>query len=64
MRENRPQNRLEHVMRREETTVVRGVVVKMNMEGRIERRKPKKRLSGSIKNDARGAGVCVGNVDD
>jgi len=51
------------VMRREETKTVR-MVMKMNVEGKRGRGRPKKRRLDKIENDMRAAGVCKGDVKD
>jgi hypothetical protein len=52
-----------HVMRREETKAVK-VVMKMNVEGKRERGKLKKRWLDMIKNDMRAVDVCVWDVEN
>ncbi|KAL4082969.1 hypothetical protein QTP88_023973 [Uroleucon formosanum] len=59
MRENRLKW-LGHVMRREETGAVR-VVMKMNIEGKRGRGRPKKRWLKNIEKDMRAVGVCIGD---
>jgi len=48
-------------MRRKETEAMR-VFMKMNVEGKRERRKPKKRLFDTIENGMRATGICVEDV--
>ena len=50
-------------MRREETSAVR-VVMKMNVEGKRSRGRPKKRWLENIEKDMRVVGVCIGDVKD
>jgi hypothetical protein len=50
-------------MRREETISVR-VVMKMNVEGKGRRGRPKKRWLYMIENDTRAIGVCVGDIEN
>jgi len=59
MRENK-QRWFGHVMRREKTETTR-VVMRMNVEGRRDR--PKKKWWGTIANNMRAAGSCVGDVE-
>jgi len=40
------------------------VVMKMNVEGKTERGRPKIRLLNTIDNDKRAAGVCVEDVEN
>ncbi|KAL4135686.1 hypothetical protein QTP88_007282 [Uroleucon formosanum] len=54
---------LGHVMRREETSAVR-VVMKINIEGKRERGRPKKKWLENIEKDMRVVGVCIGDVKD
>jgi len=49
-------------MKQEETKAVE-VVMKMNIEGKRGRERPKKSWLGTIENDMRAVGVCVGNVE-
>jgi hypothetical protein len=52
-----------HVMRQEETNVVK-VVMKMNIEAKRRRGRLKKRWLDSIENDMRAIGVCKGDVEN
>jgi len=51
-----------HVIRKEETKAVRGSM-KMNVEGKQGRKRPKKSWLDAIEN-MRTVGICVGNVED
>jgi hypothetical protein len=50
-------------MRPEETNAVR-IVMKMNVEGKREREKPKKKWLDTIENYMRSIGVCIGDIEN
>jgi hypothetical protein len=52
-----------HMMKQEETKAVT-VVMKMNVEGKYRRRRPKNRWLDIIENDMRTVGVYIGDVEN